>query len=178
MFNLIATTHQNHCKEEASKVDSDSFDRVLIVSGDGLLNEYVNGILENKAWKKLCQKPLGILPAGSGNAIASVAGHFADHRAAALSFIQGFSFFFSGEFIAGTFRSLDLCSVFLRGPEGWKFDRFATGAILWTIVCDVDLGSEHLRMLGYARFDIYGAYKIFTLKRYEGYELSQSFSSN
>jgi sphingosine kinase len=47
------------------------YDGVLIASGDGLVYEWVNGIMKRDDWREaLEQMPIGSLPGGSGNALA------------------------------------------------------------------------------------------------------------
>ena len=43
----------------------------MIVSGDGLIYEVVNGLMQHEKWEQAIKLPLGCLPGGSGNALAA-----------------------------------------------------------------------------------------------------------
>ncbi|KAI4832147.1 hypothetical protein KUCAC02_015123 [Chaenocephalus aceratus] len=46
------------------------------MSGDGLLYEVINGLLDRPDWEEAVRTPLGILPGGSGNALAASIHHY------------------------------------------------------------------------------------------------------
>lgn len=46
------------------------WDGIVTLSGDGLLYEVLNGLLHRPDWEEAVKMPLGILPCGSGNALA------------------------------------------------------------------------------------------------------------
>ena len=46
------------------------FDGIVIISGDGLIFEVVNGLMRREDWVDAIQIPLGIIPGGSGNGLA------------------------------------------------------------------------------------------------------------
>lgn len=56
-------------------MEFEQFDRMICVSGDGLLNELINGIMQRPDWAKVARIPLGVIPAGSGNAVATSMGY-------------------------------------------------------------------------------------------------------
>uniref|UniRef100_A0A3P9Q699 sphingosine kinase n=1 Tax=Poecilia reticulata TaxID=8081 RepID=A0A3P9Q699_POERE len=68
---LIITERQNHARELVKDVDLSQWDALVIMSGDGLLHEVINGLLERPDWEEAVRTPLGILPGGSGNALAA-----------------------------------------------------------------------------------------------------------
>lgn len=39
-------------------------DALVTVSGDGLLNEFINGLMDRDDWQRACKLPIGIIPAG------------------------------------------------------------------------------------------------------------------
>jgi sphingosine kinase len=60
---VIETEGKNYCKEHIKTIDLSKYKAVLIVSGDGLMHEFVNS--------SACGKiPVTHIPAGSGNAFA------------------------------------------------------------------------------------------------------------
>ena len=43
----------------------------LICSGDGLIYEVFNGLLRRPDWRRAIQFPVGVIPCGTGNALAA-----------------------------------------------------------------------------------------------------------
>ncbi|KAK3282678.1 hypothetical protein CYMTET_9595, partial [Cymbomonas tetramitiformis] len=66
---LVKTTHPGHAGEVVATKNFDGLDGVVSVSGDGLLNEVLNGLHKNKDPAAI-RVPIGVVPGGSGNAIA------------------------------------------------------------------------------------------------------------
>uniref|UniRef100_A0A2K6DCP3 sphingosine kinase n=1 Tax=Macaca nemestrina TaxID=9545 RepID=A0A2K6DCP3_MACNE len=69
-FNLIQTERQNHARELVQGLSLSEWDGIVTVSGDGLLHEVLNGLLDRPDWEEAVKMPVGILPCGSGNALA------------------------------------------------------------------------------------------------------------
>jgi sphingosine kinase len=75
---VIVTQHANHPKELAMTLDLAPYAGIVCISGDGMLHQVLNGILqrpeadtmENKM-KVLQRTPLGLIPAGTSNGIAT-----------------------------------------------------------------------------------------------------------
>ncbi|XP_039183927.1 sphingosine kinase 1 isoform X2 [Crotalus tigris] len=76
-FHKFVTEKHNHAWDLARNEDMSKWDAVVIMAGDGLLHEVINGLMERPDWKTAIQKPLCILPGGSGNALASSLNHYA-----------------------------------------------------------------------------------------------------
>ncbi|XP_017434185.1 sphingosine kinase 1 isoform X2 [Vigna angularis] len=64
------TKHQLHAKEITHLLDITKYDGIVCVSGDGLLVEVVNGLLQREDWETAIKIPLGVVPAGTGNGMA------------------------------------------------------------------------------------------------------------
>ncbi len=63
-FDILRTERRNHCKEHIdNELDISKYNGIVIVSGDGLMHEFVNS-------KAVGIKPVTHVPAGSGNAFA------------------------------------------------------------------------------------------------------------
>uniref|UniRef100_A0A3Q4G0S0 sphingosine kinase n=1 Tax=Neolamprologus brichardi TaxID=32507 RepID=A0A3Q4G0S0_NEOBR len=75
-YTLVITEHQNHARELVRKADLSQWDALVILSGDGLLFEVINGLMDREDWQEAIQIPLGILPGGSGNALAASVHHY------------------------------------------------------------------------------------------------------
>lgn len=66
-FDLKLTDYPEHAVTLIKNVNLKEYDAVVAAGGDGTLFEVVNGYYQNKGKKK---PPLGILPVGTGNAVA------------------------------------------------------------------------------------------------------------
>ena len=64
---LFVSEYPNHIKDYVSKIDKNSFDRLIVFGGDGTINEVVNGLQDSN---NLHSFKLGIVPTGSGNSVA------------------------------------------------------------------------------------------------------------
>ncbi|KAG0198934.1 sphinganine kinase lcb4 [Mortierella sp. NVP41] len=137
-YDLTYTTHRYHAKEIAKDLNIRQFDAVVTLSGDGVLHEVINGLMERPDAVVAHKLPLGAIPGGSGNALSfSLLGE--DHGAHVANAVLGI--------IKGNAMPVDLCSV-TQGKE--RFFSFVLQS--FGLVGDCDLGSEHLRWMGEARF--------------------------
>ena len=64
---LFVSEYPNHIKDYVSKIDKNSFDRLIVFGGDGTINEVANGLQDSN---NLLSFKLGIVPTGSGNSVA------------------------------------------------------------------------------------------------------------
>jgi len=71
---FIDTEYGKHAVDIAHKVDLKQVDTLVVVSGDGVLHEIINGLLTRADWDQARRLPISIIPAGSGNAIATSIG--------------------------------------------------------------------------------------------------------
>ena len=73
VYDLIQTTGSNHAIELARQAKVDGFDRVVAAGGDGTISEVVNG-LALAAGQGNPVGTLGMIPVGTGNDFADMAG--------------------------------------------------------------------------------------------------------
>jgi len=149
------TKYQLHAKEIVRSMDVSKYDGIVCVSGDGILVEVVNGLLEREDWKTAIKLPIGMVPAGSGNgmikSLLEPVGLPCSATSATISIIRGRT------------RSLDVATI-SQGTT--KF--FSVLMLAWGLVADIDIESEKFRWMGSARFDIYGLQRIICLRQYHG----------
>ncbi|KAG0297964.1 sphinganine kinase lcb4, partial [Dissophora globulifera] len=69
-YDLTYTTHRFHAKEIAKDLDIRKYDAIVSVSGDGVLHEVINGLMERPDAVVAHKLPLGAIPGGSGNALS------------------------------------------------------------------------------------------------------------
>nr|XP_033815880.1 sphingosine kinase 2 [Geotrypetes seraphini]XP_033815881.1 sphingosine kinase 2 [Geotrypetes seraphini]XP_033815882.1 sphingosine kinase 2 [Geotrypetes seraphini]XP_033815883.1 sphingosine kinase 2 [Geotrypetes seraphini]XP_033815884.1 sphingosine kinase 2 [Geotrypetes seraphini] len=160
-FNLVQTERQNHARELVQDLSLDEWDGIVVISGDGLLYEVINGLMERPDWKEAIQKPVGILPCGSGNALAG-----------AINFSGGFEQALTVELLLnctlllchGAVEPMDLVSVTTcSGTRSFSFL-----SVAWGFISDVDLESEKYRHMGSARFTLGTAVRLASLRTYRG----------
>ncbi|KFK28737.1 hypothetical protein AALP_AA7G040200 [Arabis alpina] len=149
------TKYQLHAKEIVKSMDVSKYDGIVCVSGDGVLVEVVNGLLEREDWRTALKLPIGMVPAGSGNgmikSLLDPVGLPCSATSATISIIRGRT------------RSLDVATI-SQGTT--KF--FSVLMLAWGLIADIDIESEKFRWMGGARFDVYGLQRIICLRQYNG----------
>ncbi|MBA0836718.1 hypothetical protein Goarm_008913, partial [Gossypium armourianum] len=92
-FTVIETKHQLHAKEVVKTLDLSKYDGIVCVSGDGILVEVINGLLEREDWSDAIKTPIGMVPAGTGNgmvkSLLDSAGEICSPSNAILAVIRG-----------------------------------------------------------------------------------------
>lgn len=158
----IITQRANQIRDILMSHDLTPFDAVCCVGGDGTVAEMINGlILRAMQDHDVCLRkpenipkptlPVGIIPAGSTDAIVYSLHGTADPHTAAI------------HLVLGQRRGLDVCSI--RNNEG--IIRFCTSAMGYGYLGDVAAKSEKYRWMGTKRYEYTGV-KSFLLNR--GYE--------
>ncbi|XP_063292499.1 sphingosine kinase 2 [Pelobates fuscus] len=160
-YNLIQTERQNHARELVQAISLEEWDGVVVISGDGLLYEVINGLMERSDWEDAIKMPIGILPCGSGNALAG-----------AINYNAGFEQAMGSELLLncilllcrGTVMPMDLVSVTTcSGIRSFSFL-----SVAWGFISDVDIESEKYRHMGSARFTVGTMVRVASLRTYKG----------
>lgn len=133
------------------------FAAILSVGGDGTVHEVINGLVEafqtrgetTMDWSDI--PPIAVLPGGSGNAIASSTG-LASAQHAALNVVHSLR----------TGAAKPMAVMRYRRTGGDRRELLAVGGVQWGFTADVDQGTEHLRFMGDARFELGSAFHILT----------------
>lgn len=144
-YTLVKTEFSGHankyCKETPDLAQK--FDGIVIVSGDGLLFEVLQGVMTRPDWADVVKDvAFGIVPGGSGNGLAVTLAHASGEKRGPLS-----NTFLIAK---GNVAPLDLCAV----------DHFGKGRLYsflsleFGFIADVDLGSDWMRSLGEVRFTL------------------------
>ncbi|XP_062937291.1 sphingosine kinase 1 isoform X1 [Cynocephalus volans] len=160
-FTLMLTERQNHARELVRAEELGRWDALVVMSGDGLMHEVVNGLMERPDWETAIRKPLCSLPAGSGNALAASLNHYA-----------GYEQVTNEELLTNC--TLLLCRRLLS-PMNLLSLHTASGlhlfsvlSLAWGFVADVDLESEKYRHLGQMRFTLGTFLRLAALRTYRG----------
>ncbi|XP_029291181.1 LOW QUALITY PROTEIN: sphingosine kinase 1-like [Cottoperca gobio] len=158
---LVITERQNHARELVKEADLSQWDALVIMSGDGLLFEVINGLLERPDWEEAVRTPLGILPSGSGNALAASIHHYSGASAVySEELLVSCGFLLCQRLVA----RMDLVSIHLSSsPRLFSFLSLA-----WGFVADVDIESEKYRYAGAARFTVGTLVRLASLRVYKG----------
>ncbi|XP_013003406.1 sphingosine kinase 2 isoform X3 [Cavia porcellus] len=160
-FNLIQTERPNHARELVQGLSLSEWDSIVTLSGDGLFYEVLNGLLDRPDWEQAVKMPLGILPCGSGNALAgAVNRHGGFPPALGLDLLLNCSLLLC----RGGSHPLDLLSVTLASGARC----FSFLSVAWGFVSDVDIQSERFRALGKARFTLGTVLGLAALRSYHG----------
>ncbi|KAH0629522.1 hypothetical protein JD844_011635 [Phrynosoma platyrhinos] len=160
-FDMFVTEKHNHAWDLVREEDMSRWDVLVVMAGDGLLYEVINGLMERPDWRSVIQKPLCILPGGSGNALAASLNHYVTKG----NFVKEELLMNCTYFLCkGLHAPMDLVS--LRTASGKRLFSFLSFG--WGFVSDVDIASERYRKLGSARFTV-GTFQLLTsLQVYKG----------
>ncbi|XP_054159202.1 sphingosine kinase 2-like [Oppia nitens] len=159
LYELQITDHANHALELMRDTDDlTRYRAVVVVSGDGLLYEVVNGLTKrmDTITEERLPVTLGIIPGGSGNGLAhSVNQAFLNHQKAVDSIYDCVLHVLQG-------HPLPMDLVRVTTEQNVYFSFLSLG---WGLMADIDIESERLRALGEPRFTIYALYRSFALRK-------------
>ena len=186
-LDVVVTESRGDAHAAASRLDLDAYAAVVCVGGDGTLAEVRNGLAgraDKRDSARAAALPVGVVPAGSGNAVAKSLAFFAnepcDAASAALAVARG-----------GT-MAMDAADVFVPDVSSEAFDPLdpredplyrgredehppiAMRSLLslsWGLFADIDVESERFRWLGGARFTAQAIVRILFPRKYEGARL-------
>ena len=144
-YELFVTQRANHANERLRKEDLDQWDALLFMSGDGLLNEGLNGLLSREDAAVAIQKPYGIIPCGSGNAVVGGILHYSHENYTPLNA----AFVFAKGLYGACLQPMDV-AVCTQGELSTYFCMLLN----WGFTGDVDIESEVMRGIGELRFVI------------------------
>ncbi|KAL1961960.1 hypothetical protein VTN77DRAFT_741 [Rasamsonia byssochlamydoides] len=135
-LDVETTQYCGHAADIAEQIDTDAYDAVVCCSGDGLPYEVFNGLARKpNAAEALSKIAVALLPGGSGNAMAWNLTGTGSVSLAALAIVKGIR------------TPLDLVSITQGDTRKLSFLSQSYG-----IIAESDLGTEHLRWMGSARF--------------------------
>ncbi len=147
----LTTSHLGHARdymEGLAREELCSLSGLIIVSGDGLIAEVLQGLARRSDADEALQVPLGPYPAGSGNglckSIMHACGYEGDFEPLDVARVIA----------AGEFRALDLATISLSGPSAAVPSPFISFlSVSWGLIGDVDISADFLRAhMGAGRF--------------------------
>lgn len=138
VVDIEQTQYQGHAVEIGQKLDINAHDVVACCSGDGVPHEIFNGLGKRQDAKSALAKVAVVqLPCGTGNAMSWNLNGTDSPTMAALCVVKGLR------------TPLDLVSITQGDRRTLSFLSQSVG-----IVAESDLGTEHLRWMGSARFTV------------------------
>eukprot|EP00117_Sycon_ciliatum_P031046 scpid57386/ scgid24356/ Sphingosine kinase 1 len=150
---VVLSAHRGFVQEHAKSADFSGIDSILIVSGDGLVTEALNGIMSRTDFASVLQIPFAVIPAGSGNALAASVLHASKETYGIVEAVY--------VALKGSPVPLDIMSV-----TSAKRRIYSILSVTWGLLADVDIGSDKFRKLGNARFTLAFMQTLASLKKY------------
>lgn len=150
---------------------------IVVVGGDGLLHEVVQGLMARDDWRAAIKLPIGILPAGSGNGLAKSMLYQSGEEYDALSaaFLIARGAYVGADLATVEWAARSATSAGAGGSYGARVARMPlTGrrtsilSLAWAFVGDVDFESERYRCCGGLRFTCGALARLCCLRRYSG----------
>lgn len=166
---VIETERANHAKDTIEDPDFDlaPYDGVLCVGGDGMFSEILNAVIvrtqvqngldHNSPETRLLKPciPIGVIPAGSTDAVAFGVTGLNDPTTSTIHAILGRTI------------DIDISAVHEADAPGHLI-RYATSCLGYGFLADVLVESEKNRWMGPKRYDWAGFKRLMSLKAYHG----------
>jgi sphingosine kinase len=159
---VLLTTHADHGRErmaaapEVSSGDKDviEYDGVVVMGGDGVIYEVVNGIMDRADAAAVLQKiKLGVVGCGTSNGLAA---SLAKHTKEMDNIMTSIFMIAKGQTLA-----IDVSKHQTRNTTQYSFLTYE-----YAMVADIDIESEAIRWLGSLRFDLWGVLSVLRMRRY------------
>ncbi|KAL3925584.1 MAG: hypothetical protein SGILL_000307 [Bacillariaceae sp.] len=161
-FDALVTTHARHAEERMYQVpanngdirDLSEYTGVVAIGGDGVVHEIMQGIHSRTDAKEIFQNvKLGMIGAGTSNGLSASLAHASEEK----------------------FSLTDNAFMVAKGKAAWmdlsryqtlskSYTSFLTYS--WGYTADVDIESEAIRFMGFLRMDIWGLWRVISLRRY------------
>lgn len=139
----METLRAEHAIEIAQQLDIDLYDIVACCSGDGIPHEIINGLYQRPdRAKAFAQLAITQLPCGSGNAMTLLTHATTNAVDATLSMLKLSRI------------SADAMAVTQLDLSGREVTKLSFLSQTYGVIADADIGTEHLRWMGAARFDL------------------------
>ncbi|PIC44653.1 hypothetical protein B9Z55_004951 [Caenorhabditis nigoni] len=162
-YEVVVTTGPNHARNVLmTKTDLGKFNGVLILSGDGLVFEALNGVLcREDAFRIFPNLPIGIVPSGSGNGLlCSVLSKYGTKMNEKSVMDRAL------EIASSPTARAESVALYSVKTETTTYAAFLS--IGWGLMADIDIESEKWRKLGGHRFTLMGFIRSCNLRSYKG----------
>lgn len=158
-YQIVRTEVAMHAVRVVAELDLSELSGILVVGGDGMVFEVLQGLHRRVDREKALQIPLGIVPAGSGNGLAASIHHITgepinDPVSAAFAVARGRT------------EDLDLWNVTSMVNSAVGPSAVGCLSLTYGFIADLDLESEKWRCLGGARFTAGAIVRTIFLRKY------------
>ncbi|CEF59796.1 Diacylglycerol kinase, catalytic domain and ATP-NAD kinase-like domain-containing protein [Strongyloides ratti] len=163
-FEVIRTEGKNHCLEVAKNIKNlYEYNAVIIMSGDGLIFEWINGICQRDNKIEIFNNiPIGIVPTGSGNGLLSSI-FFANNISLQKQGFQERAI----EIISSNSAVSSYVNLIHIESESSNYTSFLS--VGWGLLANIDIDSERWRKtLGSHRFFLEALLKVVHIPSYKG----------
>lgn len=157
-ISILETQGGERTIQSVRDFDLSKIDGFVVVGGDGTVYELINGLMTHAEAEAAIAKPIGIIPAGTGNGlgktILELSRETYDPRNAAFIIAKG------------QCQPINLGVVKQDGKQYYSILSLA-----WALISDIDIKSNKLRFLkflGSLRSDLYAFLSILILRSYQG----------
>ncbi|KAH3871345.1 hypothetical protein DPMN_034543, partial [Dreissena polymorpha] len=147
---VIETEYAGHGTKLMKSFKREDYNGVVIVSGDGLIYEVVNGLMGRSDWEDAMKIPIGCVPGGSGNALACAINYSAGESIETDPVLHS-------TFILVKHKVIPMDLVMIEQP---KTKIFSFLSVCWGLLADIDFESEKFRAIGEARFTLQAILRI------------------
>jgi len=158
------TERKDHALDIVRDMDAEellSYECIVVVSGDGLVFEILQGIMQRKDWSKIMRSvQFGVVHGGSGNGLANSVCDASDCRLTPrdAAFVV----------VTGEAKPMDIAAVDVGTSAESAKRYYSFLSLSWAFMGDVDIESESLRWMGDARFVVQSVKRILKLRKYKG----------
>nr|UVW99765.1 sphingosine kinase [Sogatella furcifera] len=159
-YDVHVTRHAQDARNLVRSQDINQYGGgIVVVGGDGILFEVINGLMERLDWEMVIERiKLGIIPCGSGNGLAKAISYAYnephDHNPVLISTLN---------VVRGIAAPMDLVRVQTESQVYFSFL-----SIGWGLLSDIDVESERLRAIGSQRFTVWSVARLIGLRTYKG----------
>lgn len=157
-MSILETEGGERTIQAVQNFDLATIDGFIVVGGDGTVYELINGLMTRADAETAITKPIGIIPAGTGNGlgktILDLSQETYDPSNAAFIIAKG------------QCQPINLGVVKQDGKQYYSILSLA-----WALISDIDIKSNKLRFLkflGSLRSDLYAFLSILALRSYQG----------
>ncbi|KAJ3141363.1 hypothetical protein HK100_007791 [Physocladia obscura] len=142
------TEYKGHAEEIMSTVDVRKYSAFIAVSGDGVLHEVINGLMNRRDWRAARRTLIGTVGAGSSNAMNPNLGH--------LFPVYG---------VLKTHRPMDIISCTFHNSGKVVYSHLN---MAWAYIADLDIESDAFRWIGREKTTLSALNRLIRLRRYRG----------
>uniref|UniRef100_A0A182JTG2 HECT domain-containing protein n=1 Tax=Anopheles christyi TaxID=43041 RepID=A0A182JTG2_9DIPT len=176
-YDLHITKKSNWAREFVRVRDVYLWRGIVVVGGDGIFFEVLNGLFEREDWQAAIDElPMGIIPCGSGNGLAKTVSFLYENKLVESGNIYEDNSAIPREpfetkpvlasalmVVKGKHSMLDVVRVETRSNIMFSF--LSVG---WGLISDIDIESERLRAIGGQRFTVWSVHRLISLRTYQG----------